>query len=76
MSVSNEERRDAEKTGELVSKKLKEIMDLQADFRHSGIVESVGQAEGTHRVLHDPDDRRQRIDDAHSRADAGHHSAR
>src|SRR5947209_18706880 len=32
MSVSEEERRDAEKTGELVSKKLKEIMDLQADI--------------------------------------------
>ena len=28
----NDERRDAEKTGELVSKKLKEIMDLQADI--------------------------------------------
>ncbi len=32
MSVPEEERRDAEKTGELVSKKLKEIMDLQADI--------------------------------------------
>ena len=32
MSVSDEERRDANKTGELVSKKLKEIMDLQADI--------------------------------------------
>jgi hypothetical protein len=32
MSVSDEERRDAEKTGELVSKKLIEIMDLQADI--------------------------------------------
>ncbi len=32
MSVPDEERRDAEKTGELVSKKLKEIMDLQADI--------------------------------------------
>lgn len=32
MSVSDEERRDAEKTGELVCKKLKEIMDLQADI--------------------------------------------
>lgn len=32
MSVSDEERRAAEKTGELVSKKLKEIMDLQADI--------------------------------------------
>jgi hypothetical protein len=32
MSVSGEERRDAEKTGELVSKKLMEIMDLQADI--------------------------------------------
>lgn len=32
MSVSDEERRDAEKTGELVSKKLMEIMDLQADI--------------------------------------------
>ena len=28
MSVSDEERRDAEKTGELVRKKLMEIMDL------------------------------------------------
>jgi len=32
MSVSDEERRDANKTGELVSKKLMEIMDLQADI--------------------------------------------
>jgi hypothetical protein len=32
MSVSDEERRDAEKTGELVSKKLMAIMDLQADI--------------------------------------------
>ena len=32
MSVPEEERRNAEKTGELVSKKLKEIMDLQADI--------------------------------------------
>src|SRR4051794_24074235 len=32
MSVSDEERRAAEKTGELVSKKLKEIMALQADI--------------------------------------------
>ncbi len=32
MSVSDEERRDAEKTGKLVSKKLKEIMELQADI--------------------------------------------
>src|SRR5476649_1115299 len=32
MSVSDEEWRDAKKTGELVSKKLKEIMDLQADI--------------------------------------------
>ena len=32
MSVSDEERRDAEKAGELVRKKLKEIMDLQADI--------------------------------------------
>ncbi len=32
MSLSDEERRDAEKTGELVSKKLKEIMNLQADI--------------------------------------------
>ena len=32
MSVSDEERRDAEKTGELVRKKLMEIMDLQADI--------------------------------------------
>jgi hypothetical protein len=32
MSVSEEERRDAEKTGELVRKKLMEIMDLQADI--------------------------------------------
>ncbi len=31
MSVSDEDRREAEKTGELVSKKLMEIMDLQAD---------------------------------------------
>jgi hypothetical protein len=30
MSVPDEVRRDAEKTGELVSKKLMEIMDLQA----------------------------------------------
>ena len=29
---NSDERRDAEKTGELVSKKLKEIMDLQADI--------------------------------------------
>src|SRR3954470_21029919 len=32
MSISDEERRDAEKTGELVSKKLMEIMNLQADI--------------------------------------------
>src|SRR5450755_3965751 len=32
MSVPDEVRRDAEKTGELVGKKLKEIMDLQADI--------------------------------------------
>ncbi len=32
MSVSDEERRDAEKTGELVSKTLFAIMDLQADI--------------------------------------------
>lgn len=32
MSVSDEERRDAEKTGELVRKKLMEIMDSQADI--------------------------------------------
>ncbi|MCX7422309.1 MAG: hypothetical protein NT013_22570 [Planctomycetia bacterium] len=32
MSVSGEERRDAEKTGELVRKKLMEIMDSQADI--------------------------------------------
>src|SRR5436305_7543001 len=32
MSLSDEERRDAEKTGELVRKKLMEIMDLQADI--------------------------------------------
>src|SRR5438093_8049919 len=32
MSVPEEERRDAEKTGELVRKKLLEIMDLQADI--------------------------------------------
>lgn len=32
MSVSDKERRDAEKTGELVSKKMMEIMDLQADI--------------------------------------------
>ncbi len=31
-SVSDEERRDAEKTGGLVSKKLMEIMELQADI--------------------------------------------
>jgi len=32
VSVSDEERRDAERTGELVSKKLFAIMDLQADI--------------------------------------------
>jgi len=32
MSVSDEERRDAEKRGELVRKKLLEIMDFQADI--------------------------------------------
>src|SRR3954454_22224679 len=32
MSHSNEERRDAEQTGELVRKKLMAIMDLQADI--------------------------------------------
>jgi hypothetical protein len=32
MSVPEEQRRDAEKTGELVRKKLMEIMDLQADI--------------------------------------------
>src|SRR5450755_3227061 len=32
MSVSDEERRDANKTGELVRKKLNKIMDLQADI--------------------------------------------
>lgn len=32
MSVPEEERRDAENTGILVSKKLQEIMDLQADI--------------------------------------------
>jgi hypothetical protein len=32
MSVPDEVRRDAEKTGELVSKKLMQIMDLQADI--------------------------------------------
>jgi hypothetical protein len=32
MSVPEEERREAEKTGELVCKKLLEIMDLQADI--------------------------------------------
>lgn len=32
MSVPEEERRDAEKSGQLISKKLKEIMDLQADI--------------------------------------------
>lgn len=32
MSVSDEERRNANNTGQLVSKKLKEIMDLQADI--------------------------------------------
>src|SRR5690348_262258 len=32
MSVSDEQRRDAEKTGEVVRKKLMAIMDLQADI--------------------------------------------
>lgn len=32
MSVPDDVRRDAENTGELVSKKLMEIMDLQADI--------------------------------------------
>ena len=32
MSVSDDEWRDAKKTGELVRKKLMEIMDLQADI--------------------------------------------
>ena len=32
MGVPDEVRREAEKTGELVSKKLMEIMDLQADI--------------------------------------------
>ena len=32
MDVSDEERRDAENTGELIRKKLLEIMDLQADI--------------------------------------------
>lgn len=32
MGVSDEERREAEKTGELVGKKLRQIMDLQADI--------------------------------------------
>ena len=32
MGVSDDERRDAEKNGELVRKKLMEIMDLQADI--------------------------------------------
>jgi hypothetical protein len=32
MSVPDEERRDAERAGELVRKKLMEIMDLQADI--------------------------------------------
>lgn len=32
MSVPDDVRRDAEKTGELVSKKLMEIMDLQGDI--------------------------------------------
>ena len=32
MSISDDERRDAEKTGELVRKRLMEIMDLQADI--------------------------------------------
>jgi hypothetical protein len=32
MSVPDEVRHDAERTGELVSKKLREIMDLQADI--------------------------------------------
>src|ERR1700732_1091584 len=32
MSVPDEVRRDAEKTGELVRKKLMQIMDLQADI--------------------------------------------
>ena len=39
MSVPDEVRRDAEKTGELVRKKLMEIMDLQADIEGG-----VGQA--------------------------------
>ena len=32
MRVSDKERREAEKTGELIRKKLMEIMDLQADI--------------------------------------------
>ena len=32
MNVPDEVRRDAQKTGELVRKKLMEIMDLQADI--------------------------------------------
>jgi hypothetical protein len=32
MSETDEVRRDAEKTGELVSRKLMQIMDLQADI--------------------------------------------
>ena len=32
MSVPNEERREAEKAGELIRKKLMEIMDLQANI--------------------------------------------
>jgi len=32
MSVSDEVRRDAERTGELVGRKLLEIMDLQGDI--------------------------------------------
>ncbi|QDU59603.1 hypothetical protein Pan216_04340 [Planctomycetes bacterium Pan216] len=32
MNVPDKERRDAENTGELVGKKLREIMDLQADI--------------------------------------------
>jgi hypothetical protein len=32
MSVPDEVRRDAERTGELVGKKLMEIMELQADI--------------------------------------------
>ena len=40
MSVPDEVRRDAERTGELVRKKLMEIMDLQADI--DGLLRDAG----------------------------------